>query len=381
MRSLKRDHTFDALRGLVMVLMTLDHTRDFFSQTTLNPQLGSVSNFEFLTRLLSHLCAPVFIFLAGFGASYLNLKKTKVELANFLFKRGLLIIFLELTLSQFVWYFRFDYYRPTLGVLWAIGVSLCVLAALVFLRTRILLFLGSVIILFHNRLDVFRASDFGSYYWIWKVLHEPGRVYLNDEYFVRVFYPVLPWIGVILLGYVFAEYYRNLKQFSEKQFIKISFFALSMFFFLRYFDLYGDPTPRAKTGGLFNVINSFLNCQKYPPSLQFLLWTLGVAFLFLAYMKINKIKILETILVTYGRAPLFFYFFHLLLIHIGAVLYHYNRNQEILFDIINFKPSGYGLSIFEVWLMTILILLLSYFPCRWVGQIKSQKSSKILEFF
>src|SRR5215210_7614762 len=270
----------DAVRGIVMVIMALDHVRDFFHvyAKTFDPTDPSKTwTLLFFTRWATHFCAPTFVFLAGTGA-FLSTRrgKTRPELARFLLTRGLWLVLLELTLVRFGWFFNFDYHVMIAQVIWAIGWSMVALAGLVFLPTRAVAAVGLALILLHNLLDGVSADSFGSFRWLWVVLHEQNVLALRPDVFVFVAYPLVPWVGVMALGYAFGSLLTLERERRRRLLLTIGGSAVVLFVVLRAANVYGDPTPWvSQARGAWFTLLSFLNTQKYPPSLLFLLMTLG----------------------------------------------------------------------------------------------------------
>ena len=255
----------DALRGLVMVFMCLDHSREFFGDLRLDPtELETTTPFFFLTRWITHYCAPTFVFLAGVGAWLYGQKaNSKSELAKFLVTRGVWLIFLEFTIVYFGWFQNFG---PPLMfiVIAAIGTSMIALAALIYLPYPFLLSVGLAIVFLHNTLDPLTPDDFGVFAPVWKLLHEGGEI---PSLFLGIGYPVLAWIGVISVGYCFGRILQQERAVRRKQCLQIGIVCTVLFVVLRAINGYGDPSPRIATDNWMVAAMSFLNCTKYPPSL------------------------------------------------------------------------------------------------------------------
>ncbi|MGB8595173.1 MAG: heparan-alpha-glucosaminide N-acetyltransferase domain-containing protein [Candidatus Sulfotelmatobacter sp.] len=273
-----RVESIDVVRGVIMVLMALDHTRDFFGNSALNPTDPATTTIPlFFTRWITHFCAPVFFLLTGTGA-YLSLrKKSKRELSRFLFTRGLWLIFLELVVVRcFGWQFNFDYHLILLNVLWALGWAMITLSVLVYLLASVVATFGLLMIATHNLFDSVQSSNP-----IWSILHSPNLILNEPGHIVFVAYPLIPWIGVTAVGYGLGQIYSWPSE-RRKAFLLSSGTGLTVtFLVLRAINLYGDPVRWTTQKSAAFTVLSFLNSTKYPPSLLFLLMTLGPAMLFL----------------------------------------------------------------------------------------------------
>ncbi|MGH8185934.1 MAG: DUF1624 domain-containing protein, partial [Steroidobacteraceae bacterium] len=299
--------SIDALRGLVMVLMALDHARDFFTDARFDPlDLSQTTLALFLTRWVTHLCAPTFIFLAGVSAYLLSLRITPAELSRFLVTRGLWLILLEVTIVQFAWTFNFRYDSGVfLQVIWAIGVSMIVLAALARLPIATVATISLVLIAGHNLFDGVAVNELGAWAPLWSVLHVQGQVS-----HVWVLYPLIPWVGVMGLGFAMGAMFQLEPAPRRRLLIRLGVACLSAFILLRAANAYGDPQPWSIQPDTLRTLLSFMTVQKYPPSLSYLLVMLGSGFLLLAAFESARGK-LANVLRTFGRVPLFFYVLHI----------------------------------------------------------------------
>src|SRR5215207_404891 len=285
----RRITSIDFLRGLVMVFMALDHVRMYFGHGTWYSSptdLATTTPLLFFTRWITHFCAPVFVFLAGTSAFLYGIKKNKRETAWFLLTRGLWLVFVELVLVNFAWTFDITYSFRILQVIWAIGLSMVALSALVFSPDYLILALGTILVFGHNLLDpvTVRGSDVQAL--AWYTLHQPSSVFI-DGTLLNFVYPVLPWIGLMALGYVCGTLYRDdfPAEQRKKWLLGIGVAATLLFILLRAFNGYGDPREwDLQTSPVFTLL-SFLNTTKYPPSLHFLLMTMGPALMFLALIE------------------------------------------------------------------------------------------------
>lgn len=348
-----------------MVVMALDHVRDFFSDFKFQPtDLQHASTIMFFTRFITHYCAPVFVFLSGTSAFLSMGKGRTVKQESFrLFTRGLWLILLEVTIVRLGWTFNFDYSLIILQVIWAIGVSMVALSALIFLPRMLILSIGLVMIFGHNTLDGLHPS--GSIGVLWQLLHIQGPVHYGQGNTIFIIYPLIPWIGVMAVGYCFGAIFQmeQSKRFRWQYIIGIS--SIILFIALRLINNYGDPAPWHTQPAWWRTILSFINCSKYPPSLLYLLMTLGPAIAVLPLLEQMTNRAGEIITV-YGRVPLFYYILHIYLVHGIGVL------ASLLFSggavVSPFNHPGYPLPVvYGVWLLAVVIL---YFPCRWFMGIK-----------
>ncbi len=377
----KRIESIDLLKGLVMVVMALDHTRDYFhfSANYFNPADPVHSSLPvFFTRWITHFCAPGFSFLAGLSAFMAGRKKTKAQLSSFLFKRGLWLVFIELTIVNFAWYFDVQFRTFGLLVIWALGVSMIVLAALIHLPRRLILAFSIVLIFGHNLLDGVHDSSLG-----WSIIHRQFLYPLNSHTGLLVGYPLIPWIAVMSLGYYFGDFYGPSYDSGKRKkiFNTIGISSIVLFFILRVTSVYGNPMAWHPFDTFSEDVISFLNPAKYPPSLDYLLMTLGGLFLFLANSEKLKGRIVNFFSV-YGRVPFFYYILHLYIIHLLAMLFAqlsgFGWHLFILPAWIGFVPAmkGYGFSLWVVYLVWIGIVVLLYPLCKWFDAYKQGHKEK-----
>ena len=356
----------DTLRGLVMVIMALDHTRNFFSTTGFNPR-EVTDPLLFLTRWVTHFCAPTFILLAGLSAFLYGRGKSLGELSRFLLVRGLWLILIDLTLIKFGWRFELDLYRLSAGVIFVIGASMVALSALIWLPRWVIASLALLMIAGHNLLDNVRAEDLGEASGAWHVLHEPGLVPLGDSVTLYILYPLVPWIGVMASGYLLGPVIQ-LEQGKRQRILLAVGAAITVgFLVLRVTNVYGDPTPWTPQDTSLSTILSFFNCEKYPPSLLYLMMTLGTALILLALFEHVR-GALASFLATFGRVPFFYYVVHIYLIHALAVVTAFTITGALATTPeINFSLTG----VYIVWLMVVVLL---YPICRWFSKLKEKNS-------
>ncbi len=354
-----------------MVLMALDHTRDFFSNVSFPPlDLQHTYPALFVTRWITHLCAPAFLFLAGAGAFLSTTRgKTTRELSWFLLTRGLWLILLELTyLNWFAWSFHIHFHSFGLQVIWAIGCSMIVLAGLVWLPRWAILAFGVALIALHNTLDGVQPESFGAWAAVWRVLHVPGEFGLASGVRVGIGYPLVPWAGVMMVGFAAGPLLLREANARRRGLLVWGAALTLLFVVIRAVNLYGDPIPwQPQKNALFTVF-SFVNCNKYPPSLCFLLMTLGPGLLLLALFDRVTPAALKPLLV-FGRVPLFFYLLHLPLIQAIALAINYVRFGS-------HPPAHPGFGLAGVYLFWIAILVLLFPVCRWFAELKRRNPQR-----
>lgn len=385
-----RIQSIDIVRGAVMILMAIDHIREFFNAAAFQfspTDLTKASAAIFLTRWVTHFCAPVFMFTAGLGAFLLGRRRTTGELSRFLWTRGSWLIFLELTVVHLALYFNFNYGLTVLNILWALGWSMIALAALVYVRLRVIAILSVAMIALHNLADGVPASAFGGAAPLWNLLHQPGAFSFAGATFVAA-YPLIPWVGVMAAGYCCGRLFLLEAGKRRRTLIAIGAGLTAAFVVLRVANVYGDPSRWSyQPSALFTAL-SFLNCSKYPPSLDFLLMTLGPALLAMGLLERVRLSDGNPFLV-FGRTPLFYFVVHLFLIHAVALAFAYARYGDGSF-LINPLPSmgappnafprdyGYGLGVvYGVW---VLVLALLYPLCRWFADVKRRRTEWWLSY-
>lgn len=365
-----RIESIDLLKGLVMVIMALDHVRDYFhySAFMFDPADPTQSNLPiFFTRFITHFCAPIFCFLAGTSAFMVGKRKSKNELSSFLLKRGIWLVFIEMTIVNFAWYFDIYFKNPGLLVIWSLGISMIVLAVIVHLPRKFILLFSLLPILGHNLLDTVHVN--GNV--LWAILHEYATFKLSDGVNFAVAYPIIPWISVMSLGYYFGAFYDKSYDDEKRKrlFNIIGISAIVVFVILRFSNLYGDPILYKDYETTTKDLISFLNPSKYPPSLLFLLMTLGTAFLFLANSEKVKGKVVD-FFCTFGRVPFFYYILHLYLIHLIALIFAelsgFGWRIMILDGWVTETPTlkGYGFPLWVVYAVWIFAIVLLYPMCK-----------------
>ena len=372
-----RLEAIDAVRGLIMVLMALDHVRDFFGTPGQNPtDLSTASAPLFLTRWITYFCAPVFFLLMGTGAHLSLRRKTPGELARFLATRGLWLLFLEVVVLRcFAYQFNADYRVTMLLVLWALGWSMIALAPLVRWGARVATALGVVLIAGHNLFDSVRSPSP-----LWSILHVPNFVVNTPEHMVFVAYPLIPWVGVTFVGFGLGQVY-GWESSRRREFLRrLGLGLMAGFLALRVLNAYGDPNRWEGQPTLLFTALSFLNTTKYPPSLAFLLMTLGPAILLLAAVDGRTPALLRPA-VNVGRVPLFYYAVHFALIHALAVAVCFFRNGAVHWmfespDLAHYPfspPPVWGFSLPGVYAMWALVVVAMYPLCRWFAALKQRR--------
>ena len=384
--------SLDILRGLVIVVMALDHVRDYLmtgstQDPTFDPTTGPLL---FATRWITHLCAPTFVFLSGVSAGLMARRKDPADLARFLLLRGLWLIAVEVLIVSTA-----SSFSPTgiadlggrtyvgLQVIWAIGASMVVLAGVQHLGPRACLVIGSIIVLGHNLLDPVWPAGMtrGSAAPLWTVLHA-REIYEVGPFSIFFSYPLLPWIGVMLVGYASVPLFDGAASVRDPRLKRIGLALLLGFIVLRAIDQYGDPHHwHFLPGKPLPGVMSFLATTKYPPSLLYLLMTLGVAAIICAYAGRLRGGLRE-VLVTFGRAPFAFYVAHLYLIHTLAILLGAAQGFATSQFLTHYRyfPKGYGVGLGGVYLAWVAVVAIVYPLCRWISALKSRRTDWWLSY-
>jgi uncharacterized membrane protein len=393
--SIKRVDSIDLLRGIVMVIMMLDHTRDFIHNAVFQfqPTDPSQTNVAlFFTRWITHFCAPTFVFLAG-TSIYLQFArgKSKAQLSKFLITRGLWLIVLEFTLVRFGAFFNVEIKMlMMMQVIWVIGVSMIIMAALIHLPLQAIAAFGLGMIALHNLLDRFDLArsfgdpNLGVWQKLWLVLHQQGLFFIGGfpSPVVLALYPLIPWVGVMAAGYAFGALYKKEPVERKRLLTIIGITAIVLFVVLRAINIYGDPLPwSSQPRGFVYTLLSFLNTQKYPPSLIYLLMTLGPAILALALFESGNSEApsgIRKFFITFGRVPLFFYLLQWPTAHLISVILHYAFGKPVwwLFktpiDWNNIGPDmGFNLGV--VYLSWIVGVMFLFVLCSWFAGVKQRR--------
>ena len=383
--AMPRLDSVDFLRGAVMVIMALDHVRDFFSYYRFDPlDLTQTTSLLFMTRWITHFCAPVFVFLAGTGAFLSGSRgKTKPQLARFLVSRGLWLIVLEMTVIRFGWLFNLDYTLSFGQVIWAIGCSMIVLAGLIFFSTRTVTIFGVVMIVLHNALDTITPAQMGIFGWPWQIIHSGGVIFIPPNYVYVALYPLVPWVGVMAAGYGFGSIFLLEESKRRKALVRLGVGLIAAFILIRASNLYGDHIPWTAQHSLLFTIFSFIRCEKYPPSLLYLLVTLGPAIALLPSMEKVKGSI-GKFFITFGRVPLFYYVIHIFLIHLLALAVASLAGYDVRFLFSNAPPNSwpnsFGFSLGVVYLIWAMVVLSLYPACLWFAALKKRRKDVWLSY-
>jgi uncharacterized membrane protein len=379
----RRLEQVDVVRGLVIILMALDHSRDYFGDLAADPtNLATTTAPLFFTRWITHFCAPAFFLLTGTGA-YLSLSRmTRTELSRFLLTRGIWLIVLELTVMRFAMQFNLDYQVTIVNVLWALGWAMIVLAGLIWLPLWLIAAFGAAMVAGHNLLDGVSAASFGALAPLWTILHAPGFLVHTQRFSLFISYVLIPWVGVTALGFVLGRLLTAEAGRRRTRLLRLGLGLLFAFLALRFANLYGDPSPWSVQSSPLWTLMSFLDTTKYPPSLLFLLMTLGPVLLLLRQFDSAVPGIIRPALVI-GRVPLFFFVLHFFLIHLLATLagfLRYGRVGEMFRspDVAHFPfsaPPDWGAGLTVVYAVWIGVLLILYPLCRWYDGIKRRSDA------
>ncbi len=376
----KRIKSIDMLRGLVMVIMALDHVRDYFHYDAFfyDPSdLSQTSVGIFWTRFITHFCAPVFVFLAGTSAFFVGQRRSKKELSIWLLKRGIWLVIAEVTIIKFAWMFKLDFSTVVLQVIWVLGIAMIFLAGFIHLPKKLNISLAILFVIGHNLFDSYSPTGPVSS-GIWTFLHIFGVIPMGNITILSG-YPMIPWVFVMLLGYHFGELYKPSygAEKRKKALIWLGLGMLLAFVIIRATNIYGDAIKwEVQDTASFTVL-SFFNLTKYPPSLLFLLVTLGIPMIFLAFAENWRGKLTEW-LVVIGRVPMFFYIIHLYVIHFFALLAAMATGfqaSDMVIDLwITLQPElqGYGFSLWVVYLIWLILIIALYPICKWYDGYKTR---------
>lgn len=385
----QRIESIDVLRGFIMIIMALDHSRDFFSlaQMFFSPtDIAATTPGYFATRIATNICAPVFIFLTGMGMT-LSSKQTTHARSFFLLTRGLWLLFLQLTVMNLLWFFNTDLTQfIRLNVLWAIGWSMICLAGVAYLPRWAMWLFAIATICGHNFLDGVQPEQFGNLSWLWVMIHHPGVLLPWEGMTIHVLYPVVPWCGVITLGYLMGSWIKTAPQ-VQARFIVVGLCLIALAIILRLGNTYGDPIAWQTYPEAWRSMASFVNGLKYPPSLLYLGLYLAPFIVLLGFILRRQFGPIGHALSTFGQVPFFYYVLHIFLLHLMAVIYFkifYGDSAWLLTDpivpsLLSWSEKGVPANIYNpridllqtyiAWIVAVLVL---YPACRWFSAIKAK---------
>ena len=375
---MNRIKSIDALRGFVMVIMLIDHVREtFFLHLQVSDPVDVLltSPNLFYTRFITAICAPVFIWLTGLSAWLYMQKKSKIETSKFLFKRGFFLVILEITIVNFLWSGKYPPEMFFLQVIWCIGLCMIFLSIIIYLRSWLIFFIGLILVCGHNLLMGFKIDQESIFYIPWAILYQREIIDFGNIT-IRTSYPILPWVGVILLGFTSGPWFSKstIASYRKKKLLTYGVFGLFLFLCIRLLNFYGDY-PWINTGEFTTTLMSFLSLTKYPPSFMFNISMLSSGLLFLLLFENFQNSKFVKILSHFGAAPMFFYILHLLILlilyKIGYSLYGPNQGEYL-----SFPSVGY------IWLAFFILCFILYFPTKWFAKYKqNNRQIKWLKYF
>ncbi len=389
-----RIDSIDVLRGIVMVIMALDHVRDYFHKVVVEggddlatgpTDLATTTPLLFFTRWITHFCAPIFVFLAGTSAFLLSAKKSKKDLSGFLVKRGIWLLIVEVVIITLGWTFNPLYNVFILQVIWAIGISMIILGLLVQLPFNVIFIIGLIIVFGHNLLDYpsINGQLKGGFFPDLLYFSNFSIYNIDGSHLILIVYAFLPWTGVMLLGYCFGKLFRPEvnPSWRKKVLLQLGAGLLGLFILLRFINNYGDPVPWGQhpRGDVFTFL-SFMNINKYPPSLDFLCVTIGGGIVMLAFLEGVRNKVADIFRV-YGRVPMFYYIVHIYLIHLLVVIGFFAHgfatskivtpNSPFLF-----RPSEFGYDLGMVYLIWLFVVIVLYPLCKNYDRYKTANAKR-----
>jgi len=382
--NLKRISSIDVTRGLVMVIMALDHVRDFMHATSLYQDptdLRTTTAALFITRWITHLCAPTFVFLSGVSA-YISFNKSGQPTQNrwFLFRRGIWLIVLDLTVINFALWFDIHFRLLIMEVVCAIGFGFMMLSLMLKMNSRMIALIGMIIIFGHNLLQHVSFKEDPVLNFIFSVLFRQNVFMATPNFAFITGYPLVPWLGSLLVGFGSGVLFKQPVEIRKKRFLQLGAAAITLFVMLRLMNVYGDPLRWAVRKNAIFTFLSFINVAKYPPSLLFSLLMLGIMFLVLWISEGLKNKVTD-VLSVYGKVPLFYFVIHLYLIHLlmlGMVFLQGFNVQDLHFGIFsNGRPKGSGVELWVIYIIWIGVVLSLYPLCKWYGKYKANHKDNV----
>jgi uncharacterized membrane protein len=376
---MKRENSIDIVRGIVMIIMALDHVRDLMHVNALTQSptdLATTTPILFFTRWITHLCAPIFVFLAGTSV-YLSLKRKNnfTETKQHLIKRGFWLLLLEFTVVNFGLFFDIGFHTLLFEVIATIGFGFIIMGLLLKIPAKQLGILGLIIIFSHNLFPLIPFAEGSVLKNVLAPFFSLTAIPLFVEKVFVVAYPPIPWLGIMLVGFATGLFFEKEKSERENLFIKIGLSALSLFAIIRFINIYGDPALWSVQKNEIFTFLSFMNVTKYPPSLLFCLLTLGILFLLVAFADQfhNGIKKVTSV---YGRVPLFYFVVHFYLIHILTILmlllqgFNWSQSEFATGTFGRPKNLESGLPLWAIYLVWMSVVIILYKPCVWFGEYK-----------
>ncbi len=373
-----------------MIIMALDHVRDFFNEGTLyvDPaNMETTTPILFFTRWITHFCAPTFVFLAGTAAFMYGQKvRNKTQLSRFLLTRGLWLIFVEVVIINFAWTFDISFSFAFLQVIWAIGCCMIFLSGIIWLPVWLGIGVSFLMVFGHNLLDGFTMEGMSAGAIAWYILHQFSFLVLNDGQRLLFFaYPLVPWIGVMALGYYMGNWFKSDYPAEQrvKNLVRWGLGLCALFLVFRIFNIYGDPNPWETQRSAIYTFLDFWNTSKYPPSLLFLCMTLGPTLLLLAWVD-NKSFSRSNPMIVFGKVPFFYYVIHFYFIHLFAFfLYGVNGHpvSDMILSATSFMDGHLGEMGFPLWVTYLIwmgLVVFLYFPCRWYANLKARRKDLVI---
>jgi uncharacterized membrane protein len=382
---MNRIKSIDITRGLIMVIMALDHVREYMHTTsmTMDPtNLETTTAGLFLTRWITHLCAPAFVFLAG-ASAYLSYRKRKdiSQSRKFLLTRGIWLVILEFTIINFALWFDLRFRLMIMEVISAIGLSFIVLSLLLKLKPGIIGAIGILLIFSHDLLSGIKLPENQAAAFLASVLFRPGMFNLTSGLSFFTAYPLIPWLGIMLTGFACGEFFEKPAERRKKIFLQAGSLCIFLFVVIRLANYYGDPAPWSVQKTPFFTFLSFINVSKYPPSLLFTLLFTGLTFIILYISEKADQKLAGTLSV-YGKVPFFYFIVHLYLIHILMFLMLFLQGKgmnDLVFGVFeNGRPkTGVGVNLTGIYIIWISVVVALYPLCRWYGKFKEEHREKV----
>lgn len=382
----KRIESIDILRGLVMIIMALDHTRDYFHVSDDPLNLATTTPFLFFTRWITHFCAPIFVFLSGTSIYLQSLRKTKSALQSFLIKRGLWLIFVEVVFISFAWTFNPNYNLIIFQVIWAIGISMVLLGLLIRLPFNFILIIGLAIVFGHNLLDIPESSPgFKAGFW-WDLLHHGffAAYPLTQNHVLFIVYPFVPWTGLMIIGYCTGIFFSSKYSVQQRRKIlnRIGIGLILLFIAVRSINVYGNPEAWSTQKNALFTILSLINVHKYPPSLLYMLMTIEPAFLLLSLFEKIQNAFTATLRI-YGRVAFFYYIIHLYLIHLISAVFFIAKGHTFQDGTrlgnglpFYFLAANDGYSLFIVYVIWVSVVIALFPLCKWYDNYKTNHKEK-----